>query len=63
MAHGLEARVPFMDNDLVDFAIVCTVDLEVGSPKLGARLDENISGRKLEIFGQGQPLASQSCER
>ena len=23
MAHGLESRVPFMDNDLVDFAMKC----------------------------------------
>ena len=25
MAHGLETRVPFMDNDLVDFALTCPV--------------------------------------
>ena len=25
MAHGLENRVPFMDNDLVDFAMQCPV--------------------------------------
>ena len=30
MAHGLETRVPFMDNDLVDFAQKCPARLKVG---------------------------------
>lgn len=55
MAHGLETRVPFMDNDLVDFAMSCPVDLKVASANLGGRLDENISGRKPEIFEQNHP--------
>jgi len=29
MAHGLESRVPFLDNDLVDFAMRCPVDLKL----------------------------------
>ena len=29
MAHGLENRVPFMDNDLVDFAMTCPVNLKL----------------------------------
>ena len=29
MSHGLETRVPFMDNDLVDFAMQCPVDLKL----------------------------------
>lgn len=29
MAFGLEARVPFLDNDLVDFAMSCPVDLKL----------------------------------
>ena len=29
MAHGLETRVPFMDNDLVDFAMQCPVEFKL----------------------------------
>ena len=29
MAHGLENRVPFLDNDLVDFAMDCPVNLKL----------------------------------
>ena len=29
MAHSLETRVPFMDNDLVDFAMTCPVKLKL----------------------------------
>ncbi|MBM3821247.1 MAG: asparagine synthase (glutamine-hydrolyzing), partial [Acidimicrobiia bacterium] len=31
MAHGLETRVPFMDNDLVDFAMRCPIALKVNN--------------------------------
>jgi asparagine synthase (glutamine-hydrolysing) len=31
MAHGLENRVPFMDNDLVDFAMQCPVGLKLNN--------------------------------
>ena len=27
MSHGLETRIPFLDNDLVDFALQCPVKL------------------------------------
>lgn len=29
MAHGLECRLPFLDNDLVDFAVQCPVSLKL----------------------------------
>lgn len=41
MAHGLEARVPFLDNDLVDFAQGCPVHMKVGNPNVTDRVDEN----------------------
>src|SRR5690606_38093356 len=41
MAHGLEARVPFLDNDLVDFAMRCPVRLKLGALRNGARPNEN----------------------
>ena len=31
MAHGLENRVPFMDNELVDFAMQCPVGLKLNN--------------------------------
>ena len=50
MAHGLESRVPFLDNDLVDFAMQCPVHLKVGG--LGLPLK---SGEK-----SGAPLGKPS---
>jgi asparagine synthase (glutamine-hydrolysing) len=46
MAHGLETRVPFMDNDLVDFAMQCPVELKLNNLFEVARLDENEPGNK-----------------
>ncbi len=31
MAHGLECRLPFLDNDLVDFAVQCPVAMKLGN--------------------------------
>jgi asparagine synthase (glutamine-hydrolysing) len=41
MAHGLETRVPFLDNDLVDFAQRLPVGLKLGNLEHVSRLDEN----------------------
>lgn len=46
MAHSLESRVPFMDNDLVDFAMQCPVDLKLNNLGKVIRLNENEFGRK-----------------
>lgn len=46
MAHSLETRVPFMDNDLVDFAMQCPVELKLNNLSEVARLDENEPGDK-----------------
>ena len=45
MAHSLETRVPFMDNDLVDFAMKCPIDLKLNNIKNVINIDENISGK------------------
>ena len=50
MAHGLEARVPFMDNDLVDFAMRCPVDLKLNNLSSVLRIDENMPGSKKRQF-------------
>ncbi len=51
MAHGLESRVPFMDNDLVDFAMKCPVNLKLNNLKDVMRINENDPGsKKLDYF-------------
>jgi asparagine synthase (glutamine-hydrolysing) len=52
MANGLETRVPFMDNDLVNFAMKCPVDLKVKNLFNRPRLDENQIGNKKETYFQ-----------
>ncbi len=41
MAHGLETRVPFLDNDLVDFAMKLPVSLKLASMDNLKRINEN----------------------
>jgi asparagine synthase (glutamine-hydrolysing) len=50
MAHGLETRVPFMDNDLVDFAMRCPVGLKLNNLAEVVRINENEPGNKPSIF-------------
>jgi asparagine synthase (glutamine-hydrolysing) len=50
MAHGLEARVPFMDNDLVDFAMHCPVSLKLNNLADVIRLNENEPGNKTSRY-------------
>jgi asparagine synthase (glutamine-hydrolysing) len=52
MAHGLEARVPFLDNDLVDFAMRCPVHLKLNNLTEVIRIDENEPGSKQARFFQ-----------
>src|SRR5205085_317014 len=47
MAHGLETRVPMLDNELVDFALRVPVRYKLGELNGGVRLDENIPGPKI----------------
>jgi asparagine synthase (glutamine-hydrolysing) len=46
MAHGLETRVPFLDNDLVDFAQRLPVRLKLGNLSQVVELNENEPGHK-----------------
>ena len=46
MAHSLENRVPFMDNDLVDFAMSCPIELKLNNLSNVINLDENIFQNK-----------------
>lgn len=46
MAHSLETRVPFLDNDLVDFAMQVPTRLKLGNLKEVINLNENEPGNK-----------------
>ena len=46
MAHGLESRVPFMDNDLVEFAMQCPVGMKLNNLAEVLRINENEPGDK-----------------
>jgi asparagine synthase (glutamine-hydrolysing) len=50
MAHSLENRVPFMDNDLVDFAMLCPVGLKLNKLQEVQRMNENEPGKKQDIY-------------
>lgn len=52
MAHGLESRVPFMDNDLVDFAMQCPVSLKLKNLTDVLSINENESGSKPDKYFQ-----------
>lgn len=52
MAHSLETRVPFMDNDLVDFAMRCPVNLKLNNLAEVVRINENEPGDKQGKFFQ-----------
>ena len=51
MSHGLETRVPFLDNDLVEFAMSCPVGLKLKNLNNNDRIDENEPlGKKERYF-------------
>ena len=51
MAHSLESRVPFMDNDLVAFAMQCPVGLKLNNLAEVLRVDENhVASKKYDFF-------------
>ena len=52
MAHSLETRVPFMDNDLVDFAMRLPVKFKLGNLQEVIKLDENEFGGKQKKYFQ-----------
>ena len=50
MAHSLETRVPFLDNDLVDFAVKVPVKLKLGNIGEVVRINENEPGKLKKYF-------------
>lgn len=51
MAHSLETRVPFLDNDLVDFALTVPAKHKIKNLGRSMKLDEN-SLEKKKLIGQ-----------
>lgn len=52
MTHGLETRVPFLDNDLVDFAMRIPVRLKLSRFQDTEVLNENEQGGKVDKYFQ-----------
>lgn len=50
MAHSLETRVPFLDNDLVDFAMKLPVKYKLDNLTNVMKVDENIPGNKKDQY-------------
>jgi asparagine synthase (glutamine-hydrolysing) len=67
MAHGLETRVPFLDNDLVAFAQNVPVGMKLGNLGNITRLNENDVGGKSNRFFQqnrdGKLILRRAMER
>jgi asparagine synthase (glutamine-hydrolysing) len=47
MAHSLETRVPFLDNQLVEFALGLPAALKVPALSAALDVDENLAGKRL----------------
>ena len=47
MAHGLETRMPFLDNELVDYACRIPVDLKINDLDQLETIDENLPRKKV----------------
>ncbi|CAN5138036.1 asparagine synthase (glutamine-hydrolyzing) [soil metagenome] len=50
MAHGLEERFPFLDNELVKFAQKIPVKYKLGNFEHLKKLDENVFGNKKKAY-------------
>lgn len=65
MAHSLETRVPFLDNDLVDFAQKLPVHLKISNLGDAIRIDENRVGSKQALYFQkvndGKQILRKAC--
>ena len=52
MSQSLETRVPFMDNDLVDFAMGCPLRFKLRDLETTVRVNENENANKQKIYFQ-----------
>jgi asparagine synthase (glutamine-hydrolysing) len=52
MAHSLETRVPFLDNDLVDFAMKLPASMKLGNLQNVVQMNENDPGKLHKYFAR-----------
>ena len=51
MAHSVECRVPFLDNDLVDFSLNCPTNLKINLNSLAnIKINENLTKKKERYY-------------
>jgi asparagine synthase (glutamine-hydrolysing) len=62
MAHSLETRVPFLDNDLVDFAQKIPVKYKLGNLNKVINMDENEIG-KIKKTNDGKVILRKSMSK
>jgi asparagine synthase (glutamine-hydrolysing) len=67
MAHGLETRVPFLDNDLVDFALRVPPRYKLRDLLHAPEVDEDEAGKRTRYFSEaradGKQLLRQAMKR
>lgn len=63
MAHSLETRVPFLDNDLVDFAMQVPARLKLRNLTKVTRLDENEIKKYFQKTSDGKVLLRKMMKR
>lgn len=61
MAHGLEARVPFLDNDLVDFSMKLPDYLKITS--IDTPVNENDLGSKKQAHRKGKHILRKTLSK
>ncbi len=62
MAHSLESRVPFLDNDLVDFSQKIPVNLKLANVNAVFKMNENEIG-KLHKTNDGKVILRKAMQR
>jgi asparagine synthase (glutamine-hydrolysing) len=66
MAHSLETRVPFLDNELVEFALSLPAALKVPALATALSVDENVAGKRHLFEAQrndGKVVLRQAMQR
>ena len=63
MAHSLETRVPFLDNDLVDFAMRLPIRLKLAHVEHFLRPDENDIRKRFRRTPEGKILLREVMKR
>ena len=62
MAHSLETRVPFLDNDLVDFAQKIPAKYKLGNLQKVIKMDENEIG-KMQKTNDGKVILRKAMSK